>query len=129
MIFITPCAGQVACRVDYKRRSEVAPNHSMTHVLNLALRAVLGPDVEQRGSLCDEARLRFDFSCKVPAHARTHTHTQTHTNTNTNTNTHARARVRPHTCGACLGTVALAAGLLCLSRVFVRALRVPGQAL
>ena len=56
---------RVAGRVDYARRARVAPNHSMTHVLNHALRAVLGGDVEQRGSLCDDGKLRFDFSCKV----------------------------------------------------------------
>lgn len=54
----------VRCRVDYDRRRRVAPNHSMTHVLNSALRQVLGPDVDQRGSLCNEEKLRFDFSHK-----------------------------------------------------------------
>eukprot|EP00934_Nitzschia_sp_Nitz4_P007378 Nitzschia sp. Nitz4//scaffold28_size193895//107196//110247//NITZ4_001664-RA/size193895-augustus-gene-0.310-mRNA-1//-1//CDS//3329545979//7368//frame0 len=50
------------CRVDYERRRQVAPNHSMTHVLNAALREVLGANVEQRGSLCNDEKLRFDFS-------------------------------------------------------------------
>jgi alanyl-tRNA synthetase len=54
----------VNCKVDYDRRRLVAPNHSMTHVLNAALRQVLGPGVEQRGSLCNEEKLRFDFSHK-----------------------------------------------------------------
>jgi alanyl-tRNA synthetase len=35
----------------------------MSHVLNFALREVLGPDVDQRGSSVNEERLRFDFSC------------------------------------------------------------------
>ncbi|CAM9654586.1 unnamed protein product [Phaeothamnion confervicola] len=52
----------VACEVDYGRRGGVAPNHTMTHVLNHALRAVLGPAVDQRGSLVSEEKLRFDFS-------------------------------------------------------------------
>ena len=54
----------VNCRVDYDRRRQVAPNHSMTHVLNAALRAVLGENCDQRGSLCNEEKLRFDFSHK-----------------------------------------------------------------
>lgn len=54
----------VSCRVDYERRRQVAPNHSMTHVLNAALREVLGDSVDQRGSLCNDEKLRFDFSYK-----------------------------------------------------------------
>ena len=48
--------------VDYERRSNIAPNHGMTHVLNYALRAVLGDGVDQKGSLVDDEKLRFDFS-------------------------------------------------------------------
>lgn len=56
--------GHVNCHVDYERRGLLAPNHSMTHVLNAALRSVLGSGVDQRGSLCNEEKLRFDFSHK-----------------------------------------------------------------
>jgi alanyl-tRNA synthetase len=57
--------GQIVnCRVDYDRRRLIAPNHSMSHVLNAALRQVLGDKVEQRGSLCNTEKLRFDFSYK-----------------------------------------------------------------
>ena len=48
--------------VDYDRRSNIAPNHTMTHVINYALRAVLGDGVDQKGSLVDDEKLRFDFS-------------------------------------------------------------------
>ena len=55
---------EVISKVDYDRRRKVTPNHTMTHVLNAALREVLGDGVEQRGSLCNDEKLRFDFSYK-----------------------------------------------------------------
>lgn len=55
---------QVKCQVDYARRRDIAPNHSMTHVLNAALRHVLGDGSDQRGSQCNDEKLRFDFSYK-----------------------------------------------------------------
>jgi len=54
----------VWCKVDYHRRTHVTPNHSMTHVLNSALMDVLGDNVDQRGSLCNNEKLRFDFTHK-----------------------------------------------------------------
>lgn len=56
---------RVTCQVDYSRRRDVAPNHSMTHVLNAALRNVLGEGCDQRGSQCNDEKLRFDFSYKT----------------------------------------------------------------
>jgi len=53
----------VSVQVDYNRRRKVAPNHTMTHVLNYALRKALPENsIDQKGSLVNEEKLRFDFS-------------------------------------------------------------------
>jgi alanyl-tRNA synthetase len=55
---------KVRLTIDDFRRNLIMKNHTGTHILNFALRAVLGDTVDQRGSLVAPDRLRFDFSAK-----------------------------------------------------------------
>ncbi|KZF26055.1 hypothetical protein L228DRAFT_242453 [Xylona heveae TC161] len=55
---------EVICEYDELRRWPIRNNHTGTHILNYALREVLGDAIDQKGSLVAAEKLRFDFSHK-----------------------------------------------------------------
>jgi alanyl-tRNA synthetase len=52
----------VTAQIDTERRQAVRLNHTATHLLHAALKTIVGPQVQQKGSLVDAERARFDFS-------------------------------------------------------------------
>ena len=57
---------KIEAQIDNKRRDDIRRNHSVTHLLHKALKIVLGDHVEQKGSLVDNQKTRFDFSHTKP---------------------------------------------------------------
>ncbi len=57
---------EVKCSVDADRRALITANHTATHIMNHKMRQVLGGQVDQRGSLVDEEKTRFDFTHDKP---------------------------------------------------------------
>jgi len=86
---------KVAARVDVAARAATARNHSVTHLMHKALREVLGSHVQQKGSLVDPAKTRFDFAHTAPMSAEEIREVEARVNAEILTNTANQSAVMP----------------------------------
>ncbi len=86
---------RVEARVDVELRRRTMRNHSVTHLMHKALREVLGPHVQQRGSLVDADKTRFDFSHDKPMSQEEIRRVEARVNAEILQNTPTRAQIMP----------------------------------
>src|SRR3954451_18937377 len=86
---------RVEAKVDIEQRARTMRNHSVTHLMHKALREVLGPHVQQRGSLVDADKTRFDFSHNKPMTEEEMVKVEALVNAEILANTPTRAQVMP----------------------------------
>ena len=98
---------RVRAVVDGQRRAATARNHSATHLLHAALKQVLGPHVQQKGSLVEPERLRFDFSHGAPVTLEERERIEQLVNTEILRNVAAETRVMRYDDALASGAVAL----------------------
>jgi len=85
----------VLARVDEESRARTMRNHSVTHLMHKALREVLGEHVQQKGSLVDADKTRFDFVQPSPMTAAQIREVEARVNAEILANTATQARVMP----------------------------------
>jgi alanyl-tRNA synthetase len=85
----------VEARVDAALRARTMRNHSVTHLMHKALREVLGPHVQQKGSLVDPDKTRFDLSHDKPVTETELREVEHRVNAEILQNTPTRAQVMP----------------------------------
>ncbi|MEQ1662814.1 MAG: alanine--tRNA ligase [Thiobacillus sp.] len=83
----------VQAKVDEDNRARTMRNHSVTHLMHKALREVLGEHVQQKGSLVDADKTRFDFVQPSPMTAEQISEVERRVNAEILTNTATQARV------------------------------------
>jgi len=94
-------------RVDADQRARTVRNHSATHLMHKALREVLGAHVQQKGSLVDSERTRFDFSHNAPLSEQQIRRVESLVNAEILANVATQARVLPMEQAQKLGAVML----------------------
>ncbi|HEU4516203.1 MAG TPA: alanine--tRNA ligase-related protein, partial [Steroidobacteraceae bacterium] len=86
---------KVEARVDTALRASTMRNHSVTHLMHKALREVLGTHVQQKGSLVDPDKTRFDFSHDKPVSEQQVREVEQRVNAEILQNSPTRAQVMP----------------------------------
>ncbi len=86
---------RVEARVDVEQRRRTMRNHSVTHLMHKALREVLGSHVQQKGSLVDADKTRFDFAHDKPLTAEEIREVESRVNSEILQNTATRAQILP----------------------------------
>ncbi|MCE2947661.1 MAG: alanine--tRNA ligase [Betaproteobacteria bacterium] len=97
----------LGARVNVTARARAAGNHSATHLMHAALRKVLGTHVQQKGSLVDADRTRFDFSHDKPMSAEEIATVEALVNAEIRRNTQVGARVMKYDDAIKAGAMAL----------------------
>jgi alanyl-tRNA synthetase len=97
----------LTAKVNVTARSRAANNHSATHLMHAALRQVLGAHVQQKGSLVDADRTRFDFSHDKPMSADETARVEALVNTEIRRNTGVTARIMKYDDAIKAGAMAL----------------------
>jgi alanyl-tRNA synthetase len=97
----------VSANLDIVSRARAAWNHSATHLMHSALRKVLGPHVQQKGSLVDAQRTRFDFSHNEPMTEEQKRHVEQLVNDEIRRNHEVSARIMKHDEALKAGAMAL----------------------
>jgi alanyl-tRNA synthetase len=98
---------EVEAKVDLPRRLDIARNHTATHLLQAALRQIVSKDIEQRGSLVEPERLRFDFSHLAPVTEEDLETVQGQVNEWIRENLQVQAKILPYTEAVAGGAIAL----------------------
>ena len=86
---------KVEARVDVEQRQRTMRNHSVTHLMHKALREVLGSHVQQKGSLVDADKTRFDFAHDKPMSDQEIRAVELRVNNEIMRNTPTRAQIMP----------------------------------
>jgi len=93
--------------VDQAARARIMRNHSVTHLMHRALRDVLGSHVQQKGSLVDQTKTRFDFCHHAPMTDMQICEVENRVNQAIQANTEVCAKVMPYDAAIKLGAMAL----------------------